>query len=177
MDRYDASCGTPFEAYAWVLILGELMHFVRDSECAIRPPRKLRELDKRWSRTHAQMLNERGREPSEREIAARLGLGESDCRDLRAYRNSRHPVSLDALKPGSQRLAYRLEDHLESLAREELFAELSPLERRIVSAIYELGLPLNVVAGRVGYSRRHTTRLHRTALAKLRRAYAAARGV
>ncbi len=29
---YNASFDTPFEAYAWMMIVGELMHYVRDHE-------------------------------------------------------------------------------------------------------------------------------------------------
>ena len=32
VDRYDCAQAAPFEAYAWLLVLGELMHYVRDSE-------------------------------------------------------------------------------------------------------------------------------------------------
>ncbi|MGR4065148.1 MAG: sigma-70 family RNA polymerase sigma factor [Vulcanimicrobiaceae bacterium] len=173
VDRYDVACGTPFEAYAWILIVGELMHYVRDSESAVRAPRKLRELDKRWTRARRELTNEAGRDPSDAEVSARLHLDEKTSRDLAAYRNSQRPVSLDSVKNAPLRLAYCLEDQLDSLAREDLFSPLSPLERRIVSEIYERGTPLSAVAVRVGYSRRHTTRLHRNALAKIRRVYAA----
>jgi RNA polymerase sigma-B factor len=177
VDRYDATSRTPFEAYAWILILGELMHYVRDSEHAVRPPRHLRELDKRWSRARRDLTNEAGREPSDREVSRRLRLDEKTCRDLAAYRNSMRVVSLDAISHrGRSTLSYCLENQLESLAREDLLAPLSPLERRIVSEIYEKGVPLHAVAVRVGYSRRHTTRLHRNALAKIRQAHAAAEG-
>jgi RNA polymerase sigma-B factor len=177
VDRYDPACRTPFEGYAWILIVGELMHYVRDSEHAVRPPRHLRELDKRWSRAHRDLTNEAGREPSDREVSWRLRLDEKTCRDLAAYRNSQRVVSLDALTYRSRsQLSYCLEEHLESLAREDLLAPLSPVERRIVSEIYEQGVPLHTVAVRVGYSRRHTTRLHRRALEKIRRAHAAAEG-
>lgn len=41
-DAYRPERLTPFEPYAWIVIVGELMHYVRDSEQAIRMPRWLR---------------------------------------------------------------------------------------------------------------------------------------
>jgi len=39
---------TPFEAYVWIVIVGELMHYIRDCEHAIRIPRWLRSIDRRY---------------------------------------------------------------------------------------------------------------------------------
>ena len=50
VDRYDPAHRAPFEAYAWLLIAGELMHYVRDCERVLRAPRGVRELARRWSR-------------------------------------------------------------------------------------------------------------------------------
>jgi RNA polymerase sigma factor (sigma-70 family) len=49
IDRYDRTQSAPFEAYAWLLVVGELMHYVRDSERFLRAPRGVRELERRWS--------------------------------------------------------------------------------------------------------------------------------
>jgi len=34
-DRYNPGVATPFEAFAWLFIIGELMHFVRDGETIV----------------------------------------------------------------------------------------------------------------------------------------------
>lgn len=34
-DRYDPAAATPFEPFAWLFIIGELMHFVRDGETIV----------------------------------------------------------------------------------------------------------------------------------------------
>ena len=41
-DRYRAFGSSSFERYAWRMILGELMHHVRDTEAVVRVPRGLR---------------------------------------------------------------------------------------------------------------------------------------
>lgn len=48
-DGYEADRSTPFEAYAWLMIVGELMHYVRDHERLIRIPRWLRSLERRYA--------------------------------------------------------------------------------------------------------------------------------
>ena len=40
VDRFDPEQRAPFEAYAWLLVVGELMHYVRDSERVLRAPRE-----------------------------------------------------------------------------------------------------------------------------------------
>ncbi len=50
--RYDSAVGTPFEAYAWLFVVGELMHYVRDFERTIRLPRRLVNLERRYARAH-----------------------------------------------------------------------------------------------------------------------------
>ncbi len=39
--NYRADMQTPFQAYAWIMIVGELMHYVRDHERMVRAPRAL----------------------------------------------------------------------------------------------------------------------------------------
>lgn len=39
---YDPTRGIPFEAWAWLRIVGEMMHYIRDHESIVRVPRQLR---------------------------------------------------------------------------------------------------------------------------------------
>ena len=63
-DRYQVEIGTPFEAYAWLFVIGELMHYVRDWERPIRPPRKLRALELKMRRASATLAGTLGRKPT-----------------------------------------------------------------------------------------------------------------
>jgi DNA-directed RNA polymerase specialized sigma subunit len=47
-------------------------------------------------------------------------------------------------------------------------ATLSPLERQIVRSIHLDGVTVVDLARRLGYSRRHVTRLHRAAIDRLK---------
>ncbi|HEY0799067.1 MAG TPA: sigma factor, partial [Candidatus Baltobacteraceae bacterium] len=62
-DRYDVSLHTPFEAYAWLSIVSELMHHVRDAEGIVRLPRRLRGLERRYARAHEQLAMRLKRTP------------------------------------------------------------------------------------------------------------------
>jgi RNA polymerase sigma factor (sigma-70 family) len=56
---------------------------------------------------------------------------------------------------------------VDRLTLETAMSRLTPLERRILRSIYIDGIPVVELAGRLGYSRRHLTRLHQQALKRL----------
>ena len=94
-DRYDPSQRAPFEAYAWLLIVGELMHFVRDGERFLRAPRAVRELERRWTAAERELSSLRGREPSENDVAQYIAATNVDMREVRSYRASNHVLSFE----------------------------------------------------------------------------------
>ncbi|HTZ55222.1 MAG TPA: sigma-70 family RNA polymerase sigma factor [Candidatus Acidoferrum sp.] len=168
-DRFDPALGTPFEAYAWMLVLGELMHYVRDSERVVRAPRRVRELERRCGTAERELWAKLGREPKSRELAAHLGVGEAELREMMRYREEGIPLSVDALRPYEQlSLSYTIDNHLDHVLIESGMQRLSRVEREILREIYENDTPIGEIAHRLGYSRRHITRLHRAALRKLR---------
>ncbi len=168
-DRFDPNVGTPFEAYAWMLVLGELMHYVRDSERVLRAPRRVRELERRCGAAERELLANLGREPKAPELAAYLGVSEEEFREMMRYREDGMPLSVDALRPYEQlSLSYTIDSHLDRVLIESGLERLSNVEREILREIYENDTPVNEIAQRLGYSRRHITRLHRAALQKLR---------
>ncbi|MBV8197352.1 MAG: sigma-70 family RNA polymerase sigma factor [Candidatus Eremiobacteraeota bacterium] len=171
IDRYDPSEPAPFEAYAWIMILGELMHYVRDGERLVRAPRPVRELERRWSIAERSLWTSLGHRPTEREIAQDIGATPDDVKEVRAFRASNQTISFELLGDGDRRIPpYGIDDVLDRLTVERILSALSPLERKIVRAIHLEGISVVDLAGRLGYSRRHVTRLHRCALERLRSA-------
>ncbi|MGB6986441.1 MAG: sigma-70 family RNA polymerase sigma factor [Candidatus Aquilonibacter sp.] len=168
-DRFDPKIGTPFEAYAWMLVLGELMHYVRDSERAVRAPRRVRELERRCGAAERELWATLGREPKAYELAIQLGVPEDELREMMRYREEGIPLSVDALRPYEQlSLSYTIDNHLDRVLIESGLEQLSTVEREILREIYENDTPVCEIAHRLGYSRRHITRLHRGALQKLK---------
>lgn len=175
-DRYDCAQTAPFEAYAWILILGELMHHVRDTERVMRAPRGVRDLERRWSAAERELFPLLGREPKENDVAARLGVSQADVREINAYRASCQILSFEALGGSEQRIAAsEIDEVLDRLTVERMLSALRPLERTIVQSIHCDGMSVVELAARLGYSRRHVTRLHRAALERLKSSSAALR--
>jgi RNA polymerase sigma-B factor len=169
-DRYDPEHRAPFEAYAWLLIVGELMHYVRDCERFVRAPRGVRDLSRRWTIAERELWAMLGREPTERDVAGRIGATHAQICEVRAYRASHRVVSFDFLPNGEQRHSSRsgIEAVVDRVTVDGMLRGLSPMERQIVRAIHLDGASIVDVAARLGYSRRHVTRLHRRAMERLK---------
>ncbi len=167
-DRYDPASTAPFEAYARVMILGELMHHVRDFEHAVRVPRWLRTLERRCAECDARLTLELGREPSRGELAEALGVRPESLRELERARNTMLAGNGD----GYDRIAATAALPEDKILVDRALAALAPLERRIVLGVYALGLPQAEVARRLRLGTRQVHRMHRAALARMQSALA-----
>lgn len=168
--RYDASTKTPFEAYAWIMIVGELMHHVRDFERIVRVPRSLRDLERRLVRSHETLSVRLGREPSDAELAREMGVVVATIGDVRRARTCALAATLDdaetcrlhAVEPVA------LEDRF---LVDAAFAALGELERRIIVGVYILGLTQIELGRRLGISPKRVSRAHHVALLRMQRAW------
>ena len=143
--RYDPAASTPFEAYAWMTIVGELMHYVRDHERAVRVPRRLKALEPHFNRALEVCGGRLGHEPSDAEMAAEMGVLEHTVAEIRRVRVAAAMLPLDD--------------------------PLSLLERRIVVGIYVLGLTQLELGRTLGLSSRRVSRVRHAALARMQRAW------
>ena len=167
-ERYDGRFDTPFEAFAWLFVVGELMHYVRDNERLVRAPRRLRELDRRCQLAHDRLAADYGREPTIYEIARSLQLTLRELEDIVRYRAQAVPESLDALEPHELApCSYTMEPREDRVLAEAALGCLTPTERTIILALYAKGYSQLEISQRMGYSRRHISRLHRAALRKM----------
>ena len=91
--RYDAGTRTPFEAYAWLVIVGELMHYVRDYEFGIRIPRALLELEREVAAAQDALAVRLEREPTTAEIADVLGVSAMAVARARRIRSVARPLA------------------------------------------------------------------------------------
>jgi len=171
VDRYDRSYDTPFDAYAWRFVLGELMHYVRDSERVIRAPRRLRELDRRYGRAESELCLELGRSPMEAEVLQAMGGTSADSRELQMYRQASAMVSLEAMRSFelAQAASYTMDTCVDAWTIERGLGSLSVLEQEIIRHVYLRETPMAEIANILGYSRRHVSRLHNIAIKKLLR--------
>ncbi len=168
--RYDAAVRTPFEAFAWLLIVGELMHYVRDHERPVRIPRGLRRLEARAQRARDACLARLGREPSDAELAGELGVFVGAIHDLRRAACSARPMPLDEIDGAHVRPSQALSPEDRFLV-DEAFAALGQLERRIIVGVYLLGLPQVELSRRLGIAPRRVSRLHHAALRRMQQSW------
>ncbi len=174
-DRYDARFETPFEAFAWRTILGELGHHVRDHEHLLRAPRDLRALDRRLARVWERLALRLEREPTDRELAYDLGLPSATVRDLRTLRSRTVPLDIDDPRVANEvelttkrRQAGTME-HAERVVLGKALASLPKIERHVLYGLYWLNLSRTEIGRRLAVSPKVVVRLHRAALRRLRR--------
>ncbi len=173
-ENYRAEMQTPFQAYAWIMVVGELMHYVRDHERLVRAPRAMIALEKRYADVWDGFTTSHHREPTPSEIAAELGVGVHVVGELRAMRRVEH-VGLpepDA-HDGPERVEL-LADRRPGLSIDDRVAltvavdELAERERAIVLGTFGAGLTQTELARKLGLSQSHVSKLLARALHKLR---------
>jgi len=172
VEQYDPALRTPFEAYAWLLIVGELMHYVRDHERIVRIPRPLRALEKRFARTTEMLSMRLGRTPSPPEIAAELCVDITVVDELRLLRRGGAIVSIESCtgsptgELASRTTGIGIDEILSLRAAIE---ELAERERVAVLGSFAAGLSQAQLGARLGISQSQVSKLIKKALGKLQR--------
>lgn len=171
--NYRTEMETPFHAYAWIMIVGELMHYTRDLERLVRLPRSLYELERRYADAWDAFVASYQREPTVAELGAVLGVDAEVVVELRSVRNVDVVTFGDPSSGGEPIEA--LPEAAIGLGIEERIAltlaldELGERERTIVLGTYGAGLTQNELARRLGLSQSHISKLLSRALDKLGR--------
>ncbi|MDQ6826788.1 MAG: sigma-70 family RNA polymerase sigma factor [Candidatus Eremiobacteraeota bacterium] len=172
-DKFDATRKTPFEAYAWLFIVGELMHYVRDHERIVRPPRRLRELEPKWLETQDELTLRLGRQPNICEVAQALSVDAVTVQEVIRCRETTFPGSLDGVQnllPATHASVQCGNDaQVDRLLIETALRALNSIERAVILALYGQGYNQSELASRLGYSQRQISRLHKAALSKMSR--------
>jgi RNA polymerase sigma-B factor len=171
--NYRPEMQTPFQAYAWIMIVGELMHYVRDHERIVRAPRSLLALERQYAEAWDAFAARHYREPTAGEIAAALGVRIETVSELRNLRRVDHlPLPEPSSEDGPERIEL-LADNAIGIELEERIAltmavdELAERERTIVLGTYGAGLTQQELARRLGLSQSHVSKLLTRALHKL----------
>jgi RNA polymerase sigma-B factor len=178
VDRFEIERGVEFSTYATPTIVGEIKRHFRDRGWAIRVPRRLQELRISIGQATAELSQRSGRAPTIAELAAYLDVSEDEVIEglegAQAYSTSSldAPMGDDADAP---LLADRLgaeDPDLESIEYREslrpLLAALPSRERRILALRFFHGMTQSQIAGEVGVSQMHVSRLLAKSLATLR---------
>lgn len=94
IERFDPDMGMQFTTFITPTITGEIKNYFRDKSRTIKLPRKLARLNAEAKKVRDEILSQTGRNPTPKEIAARLNVEEEDI--LRALEVG-GVVSLDAV--------------------------------------------------------------------------------
>ena len=179
VDRFEPERGLEFSTYATHTIVGELKRHFRDKGWAVRVPRRMQELHLRLSSLVSTLNQELGRSPTVAEIATAAGVSEEEVLEAVEAGQAYRFTSLDAPAPGEEggSLVSTLGQEDEQLVETEHRVALSPLLRRLPARQQKIlhlrffeGLTQSEIAGRLGISQMHVSRLLARSLAQLREA-------
>jgi RNA polymerase sigma-B factor len=177
VDRFDPERGLEFSTYATPTIVGELKRHFRDKGWAVRVPRRVQELHLRLGSVVSVLSQELGRSPTIGEIAQAASVSEEDVLEAIEAGHAYRFTSLDAPSGSDDEgtLATQLGEEDQALIDSEHRVALSPLvarfpprERTILHLRFFEGLTQSEIAGRLGISQMHVSRLLARSLAQLR---------
>lgn len=171
IDRYDPHLGTRFTSFAVPTIAGELKRHFRDSLWGTGVPRRLKELRVTCGWATEDLTNALGRVPTTAELAAHVGVPESEIHEVARLSNAYRPDSLDvpatreagARGPSdAQRDAMGSFDEADRIR--ELLRSLPELQQTILELRFSFEMTQTEIATQVGISQMQVSRLLRRAL-------------
>jgi RNA polymerase sigma-B factor len=177
VDRFDPERGLEFSTYATPTIVGELKRHFRDKGWAVRVPRRVQELHLRLASVVGVLSQELGRSPTIGEIAQAAAVSEEEVLEAIEAGHAYRFTSLDAPSGNDDELSLSAElgtedqgliDSEHRVTLSPLIAQFPPRERMILHLRFFEGLTQSEIAGRLGISQMHVSRLLARALAQLR---------
>lgn len=180
IERYDPQAGGGFTTFAMVTIRGVIQHYLRDHTWGLKAPRRLRELATRLRRLRDELEQNFGRPPLVDEMAEAAGVTRERLLEAMEVDQLYQPTSLDAYRneeSGDGKVTLRDsvgndDPGYDGIEEKELVRwALGTLDERERSILYQRFFheaSQAEVAGRLGISQMHVSRLERKALSRLR---------
>ncbi len=182
VDRYDPGRGA-LVSFAVPTILGELRRHFRDKGWGTRVPRSVQENLLHVTAAFDELATQLGRTPTARDVSEATGIPIEDVLHALEAARAYTPTSLEAPTTSDPNEARRLGDTLGAIdphydyveagaGIEPAFQRLPQRERQIVELRFFEDLTQSEIAGRMGISQMHVSRLLRRALDDLHEAAA-----
>lgn len=178
IDRFDPTRSDDFVSFAVPTIRGELRRHFRDHGWSVHVSRRAKDLQAAITRSAERLTQIRGTAPSTREIADDLQVSADEVDTGLAVGSAYQPDSLDAPTssgPDGRDLGDVLgepdadfETAEEAAAVEPYLAALPQRQRRILRLRFFGGMTQSQIAGRLGLSQMHVSRLLRRTLTDLK---------
>jgi RNA polymerase sigma-B factor len=177
LPRFNAERGSSLRAFAVPTMLGELRRYFRDSGWSVHVPRSLQESSRAVRAAVERLSARQGRPATIRELAAETQMGTAAVVEALEVGSAYRADSLDAPERGDEdapssgtQLRYDEDgftrvEHRISLSR--ALRALPPRERKIVELRFNRELTQSEIAGALGISQMHVSRLLRRALERM----------
>ena len=181
IENYDPTRGVKLITYATHHIDGHLRHFLRDRTQIIKEPAWLQEMAQKVRREAEALTQSLGREPSDGEIAASLGLNEPEVARIRSTRSIFAVQSLDQAQESgasrvqlaesdaqSARAAFPIED---KVVLEAALARLKDIEQKVLYSFYYEDHSQTEIARALGVSNNYVSHILKNSARKLQQMF------
>jgi RNA polymerase sigma-B factor len=179
VDRFDVDRRIEFSTYATPNILGEIKRYFRDKGWAMRVPRGLQELRQSAKEAIREETVRSGRSPTIQELSAKLESDTESVAEALTIGRAYNTTSLDApvnqddfesdtivdLQPDRDSPFEGIED---KVLLQSAMEELKYQQREILHLRFNEGKTQTEIAGQIGVSQMHVSRLLRRAVDDLR---------
>lgn len=180
LGKFEEGMGAQFETYAVQRIRGAMLDGLRDNDWM---PRGIRREMRRVEAMLQQLEHQQGRPPTEKELAAALGMALTDYQRLLQEARGHQLIYLEDLGDGDgddyadRNLAANVPDPLAALEDAEMrsalvqaIGALPEREKLMMALYYEQDLNLREIGEVMGVTESRVCQLHSQAIARLRAA-------
>lgn len=180
INRFDPDRGVEFASFARPTVQGEIQRHFRDKRRWIRLPRRLQEMKAVLREATETLTHELGRAPTVAELAAQLAVDEELVIEALTADDTFNPVSLDAFGSDEEgedsrspldalgELDPRLDLMIDTETLRPLLEALPDRERMIIQLRFFGECTQSEIAGKLGISQMHVSRLLSKTLRALR---------
>jgi RNA polymerase sigma factor (sigma-70 family) len=181
IDQYDPNRGVKLITYATHHIDGHLRHFLRDRVQIIKEPAWLQEMAQKVRREIETLTQEKGREPTDTEVAKSLGLNESEITRIKATRSIFAVTSLDEAQETGAPAAHVAENNIqasaaelpieEKLVLENALVRLKDIEQKVLYSFYYEDRSQTDIARTLGVSNNYISHILKNSARKLQQMF------
>jgi RNA polymerase sigma-B factor len=177
VNGFDPSHERDFLSYAVPTVTGEVKRYFRDFGWAVRPPRRVQELQGQIAKVSAELTQKLGRSPRPSEVAEYVGLDVEAVIEALAADGAFTPASLDVPvgEDGAATLGDLMPDEEVDFASAEArvvlgpaVRKLAPRDRRILELRFFQGWTQEQIAKDIGVTQMQVSRLLSRILKDLR---------
>lgn len=179
VEKFNPEMGNKFETFATLKIRGAVIDFMRKQDWV---PRSQRSLSKVLEETFGELYVELGREPTESEIAQKMGISEVNLQKILQQRHNSIILSYEeAINEKMMEVSPLITDEKADESPEstilhnelkiklaEAIDQLKEKERMVVSLYYYENLKLKEIAEVLGVTESRVSQIHSQAMLKMR---------